>query len=140
MSAAVQKTFTPLTHLSPGIIHRRKELTRSQWLLKQAFLRKCARVRTLAERLKENAARGDAKAIIEDVIECERSGKFRQKQALLRFVKDIIHSLRLSTVERQSRGMRWHKSSKRIFAVLRKFGGARTHRFLHETLQAPDTS
>jgi len=119
------------------LAQRVKELTRSQWLLRQSFLRKCARVRGLSERLKENAARGDARAIIEDVIECERSGKFKQKRALLHFVRDMLHSLRLSGVARQARGMRWHKSSKRIFAVLRKFGGARTQRFLHETLQAP---
>jgi len=78
------------------LAQRVKELTRSQWLLRQLFLRKCARVRGLSERLKENAARGDARAIIEDVIECERSGKFKQKRALLHFVRDMLHSLRLS--------------------------------------------
>ena len=36
--------------------------------------------------------------------------------------------------------MRWHTTSKRIFAVLLKQGGPKTWRFLHETLEAPAES
>jgi hypothetical protein len=36
--------------------------------------------------------------------------------------------------------MRWHDTSKRIFAVLLKQGGPKTWRFLHETLEAPAES
>ena len=36
--------------------------------------------------------------------------------------------------------MRWHETSKRIFAVLLKQGGPKTWRFLHETLEAPAQS
>jgi hypothetical protein len=36
--------------------------------------------------------------------------------------------------------MRWHETSKRIFAVLLKQGGPKTWRFLHETLEAPAES
>ena len=36
--------------------------------------------------------------------------------------------------------MRWHESSKAIFAVLLKQGGPKTWRFLHETLEAPAES
>ena len=114
------------------------KLKRAFWLLRQSFLRKCTRVRQMVGRLKENATRGNVKALVDDLIYCERQGKFAQRQPLFNFIRDLIHCLRLSSVQRQSRQMRWSKSTKRIFGVLRKFGGARTHRFLHETLQAPD--
>ena len=114
------------------------KLKRAFWLLRQSFLRKCTRVRQMVGRLEENATRGNVKALVDDLIYCERQGKFAQRQPLFNFIRDLIHCLRLSSVQRQSRQMRWSKSTKRIFGVLRKFGGARTHRFLHETLQAPD--
>ena len=51
-------------------------------------------------------------------------------------------ALRLREGDRgkHSRGMRWHATSKRIFAVLLKQGGPKTWRFLHETLESPAES
>jgi len=117
-----------------------RQLKSTVFLLRQSYTRKCARVRKLTERLKEFAFRGDVKAIVDDVIAIEKAGKFEQRAGLLNMVRDMLHSLRLrdGAEGTHSKGMRWHQSTKRIFAVLRKYGGAKVHRFLHETLEAPD--
>ena len=76
--------------------------------------------------------------MINDIIAIERAGKFDQRATLMHFVRDMIHSLKLRNGAhgKRSRNMRWHTSSKRIFAVLRKFGGPKTTRFIHETLES----
>ena len=51
-----------------------------------------------------------------------------------------VHRLRDGDRGKHSRNMRWHESSKAIFAVLLKQGGPKTWRFLHETLEAPAES
>ena len=75
--------------------------------------------------------------MIHDIIAIEKSGKFEQRVALLHFVRDMLHALKLRDGPdgKRSRNMRWHTSSKRIFAVLRKYGGPKTARFMHETLE-----
>ena len=52
----------------------------------------------------------------------------------------MLHALKLRDGPdgKRSRNMRWHASSKRIFAVLRKYGGPKTVRFMHETLETAD--
>ena len=69
-------------------------LRRNIWLLRQSYLKKAARVRTLLERLDEQRLRGDTKALIEDIIAIERAGKFKQRQTLFHFLRDLVHSLR----------------------------------------------
>ena len=69
-------------------------LRRNIWLLRQSYLRKAARVRTLLERLDEQRLRGNTKALIEDIIAIERAGKFKQRQTLFHFLRDLVHSLR----------------------------------------------
>ena len=109
------------------------------WRLRAAYLSKCTRVRKLQERLDEFAGRGDVKAIISDIVKVERAGKWQQRPALFSFIRDLIHafSLRDGAEGKRSANMRWATSSKRIFAVMRKYGGPRTTRFWHETLEAP---
>ena len=111
-------------------------------LLNLAYVRKCTRVRTLREKLSEHTMRGDAKAIVQDVIALEQSGQFDERCELRSFVKDLIHSLRLrkGTRGERSRGMRWSKASRRIFAIMRKLGGPRTLRFFRATLEAASDS
>ena len=100
--------------------------------------RKCSRVTNLLGRLKASAVEGDARAMIEDIIAIHRTGKFQQRVALFHFLRDLVHSLRLrdGAQGKRSKGMRWHTSTKRIFATLRTYGGPKTTRFLHETLEA----
>ena len=116
------------------------QLNSTVFLLQQSYSRKCRRVQTLLQRLKGFAVEGDAKGMINDIIAIERSGKFEQRVALLNFVRDMLHALKLrdGAHGKRSRNMRWHTSSKRIFAVLRKYGGPKTTRFMHETLEACD--
>ena len=104
------------------------ELKRSVWLLRQNYLRKAARVRKLMERLDETTVRGDTKALISDIISIEKAGKFKQRATLFHFLKDLVHSLKLRDEDRgrHSSDIRWHESSKRIFAVLLKQGGPKT--------------
>ena len=103
----------------------------------QNYRRKCTRVQSLLKRLEAFAVEGDAKGMIEDIIAIERAGKFEQRVALLHFVRDMLHALKLrdGPEGKRSRNMQWHASSKRIFAVLRKYGGPKTTRFMHETLE-----
>ena len=119
-----------------------RALKKTVWLLRANYLRKCARVRKLDERLGEYASRGDVKALISDVVAIERDGKWEQRPELFQFVRDVIHAYKLrdGAEGKHSKGMRWHTASKRIFCVLRKYGGPRTQRFLHETLEAPADS
>jgi hypothetical protein len=93
---------------------------------------------TTASWLQLEEAEVDAKAMINDIITIERAGKFEQRATLMHFVRDMLHSLKLrdGAHGKRSRNMRWHTSSKRIFAVLRKFGGPKTTRFIHETLES----
>ena len=115
-----------------------KQLNSAVFLLQQNYRRKCQRVKTLLQRLEGFAVEGDAKAMINDIIAIERAGKFEQRATLMHFVRDMLHSLKLrdGAHGKRSRNMRWHTSSKRIFAVLRKFGGPKTTRFIHETLES----
>jgi hypothetical protein len=69
-------------------------LRRQVWLLRQNYLRKAARVRSLLERLEEQRVRGDTKALVDDIIAIERAGKFKQRQTLFNFLRDLVHSLR----------------------------------------------
>jgi hypothetical protein len=48
----------------------------------------------LLERLDEQRLRGNTKALIEDIIAIERAGKFKQRQTLFHFLRDLVHSLR----------------------------------------------
>ena len=115
-----------------------KQLKSAVFLLQQSYRRKCQRVTTLLQRLERFAVEGDAKAMIHDIIAIERAGKFEQRATLMHFVRDMLHSLKLrdGAHGKRSRNMRWHTTSKRIFAVLRKFGGPKTTRFIHETLES----
>ena len=119
-----------------------RELKSAVWLMRANYLRKCARVRKLEERLDEFASRGDVKALISDVISIERAGKWKERPALFEFIRDLVRSYKLrdGAEGKHSKGMRWHTASKRIFCVLRKYGGPRTLRFLHETLETPAES
>ena len=103
---------------------------------------KCRRVRSLKERLEELSVRGDAKVLIENIIACEKSGKFKQRATLYNFISDMVRSLKNRTDERgaHSRANRWHESSKRVFGALQEMGGPKVLRFLHETLEAPADS
>lgn len=64
------------------------------WLMRQSYLRKAARVRQLKERLNEQTLRGDVKALVADIIAIDKAGKFKQRQTLLHFLRDLVHSLR----------------------------------------------
>eukprot|EP00966_Prymnesium_polylepis_P095617 2215274-Prymnesium_polylepis.1 len=89
----------------------------------QDLLRKTNRVRALKARLEELQVRGDAKALIEDIIAVERNGKLAQRKELLNFIRDLIKSLKLGDGAhggRRSKNMRWHESTKRIFDVILK--------------------
>ena len=83
--------------------------------------------------------RGDAKLLIENIIACEKAGKFKQRATLYNFISDMVRSLKNRTDERgaHSRANRWHESSKRVFGALQEMGGPKVLRFLHETLEAP---
>ena len=117
-----------------------RELKSALWLLTQKYTRKCKRVERLEARLRRYANHGDVKALVDDILEIENEGKWESSKTLLRFVKDLVHSYRLrdGAEGARSANMRWGKSSKRIFAVLRKYGGPRTLRFIRENLEAPN--
>ena len=86
--------------------------------------------------------RGDAKVLIENIIACEKAGKFKERATLYNFISNLVKSLKLRDDAHgtRSRAMRWDESSKRIYATLKEMGGPKVLRFLHETLEAPAES
>jgi hypothetical protein len=59
-------------------------------------------------------------------------------QVLLNFIKDIVHATRLEKQDgTASKQMRWHESSKRMLAALKKFGGPRSFRLIRLNFAAP---
>lgn len=58
-----------------ALANKVRELKGRNFLLSQSYLRKAARVAGLKERLHEFGVRGDAKALIDDVITLERDGE-----------------------------------------------------------------
>lgn len=96
----------------------------------------------LQERLEELTVRGDAKVLIENIIACEKAGKFKERATLYNFISNLVKSLKMREGARgtHSRAMRWHESSKRVFAALKEMGGPKVLRFLHETLESPAES
>ena len=103
---------------------------------------KCRRVRSLTERLSELTVRGDTKVLIDNIIACEKAGKFKARATLYNFIADLVRSLKLRADERgaNSRANRWHESSMRVYATLKEMGGPKVIRFLHETLESPSES
>lgn len=97
-----------------------------------------AKVRTWRDRAREGALRGDLKKVVDDLTAAFDAGKFTEKRALWNFLKDIVHSVHIGNDDgSRSRGMRWSSSTHRIFAVLRKVGGPRTHKFLYDNVGGP---
>ena len=125
-----------------ALVAQNRELKRRMWLLQQNYLRKAARVRSLLGRLKETAVRGDTKALVDDIVRIEAAGKWAQRATLFNFLKDLVGSLAKREDARgvHSRGMRWHASTKRVFATLLVQGGPKVLRFMHETLETPALS
>jgi hypothetical protein len=109
-----------------------------EWQLRRKLVAAAARMRSLSERVQENARRGDINALVADIDKCERQGKWEQRHVLFDFLRDIIHSVALTDSEsgQRSRNMRWHESTSRVFAVLKMIGGPKVNRFMHETLES----
>ena len=60
---------------------------------------------------------------------------------LLNFIKDIVHATRLEKEDgTASKQMKWHESSKRMLAALKKFGGPRSFRLVRLNFAAPSES
>jgi hypothetical protein len=83
--------------------------------------------RSLIERLEERALTGDLAGLAADLQYCQANDKLNGRAVMVSFITDIVKSWRLGA---GSKGMRWHESSKRLFAVLTKFGGPRSVRLL----------
>ncbi len=63
-------------------------------------------------RLDEQRLRGDTKALIEDIIAIERADKFKQRQTLFHFLRDLVHSLRWhDVIARQTAASRLPQAS-----------------------------
>ena len=81
---------------------------------------------------------GSVSKLIADLRHCDESGKFDDRAALLGMLMDMVRSLRLETADGHgSRGMRWHESTKRIFSLLNKYGGPRSHHLLKANTAGP---
>ena len=102
------------------LLRVRRELTRSR-----------ASVITLERRLEERALTGDLASIAVDLQYLQTKDKLNGKAVAIKFVKDLVHQMRLG---KSSRNMRWAESSKRLMAVLKKWGGPRSLRLLRENV------
>ena len=107
-------------HQSFQLLQVRKALTCSR-----------ASVITLERRLEERALTGDLASIAVDLQYLQTKDKLNGKAVAIKFVKDLVHQMRLG---KSSRNMRWAESSKRLMAVLKKWGGPRSLRLLRENV------
>ena len=101
-----------------------------------------ARVRSLAERLGELSARGEIKQLFDNILRCERAGKFEERKVLFDFISDMVRSLVLTDTAtgRRSRNMRWSETTLKVFASIKIVGGPRLICFFGATLEAPSAA
>ena len=61
-------------------------------------------------RLEEMTVRGDTKSLIDNIIACEKAGKFKERTTLFAFISDLVRSLKLrkGARGRHSNNNRWH--------------------------------
>ena len=113
-------------------------LQKSSWVLRQSFMRKTQQLRSIREDLEESALRGDTKRLIRNITKFAKEGKGEYRSALLPFVCDLMESAarRDAVTGHGSKGMRWRKTSKQLFAVIKLKGGESLIRFFRETAGA----
>ena len=134
-SAKASRTRIDRLPTVPAIISVARAATKrcrtAEWglmLARCALARSQKQVRSMRERMEASIISGDLRTFAADVRFCVDNGKFEGREPLLSFIKDVVHDLRLQSDEgKHSRGMRWHESTKRLLAVLKKFGGPRSH-------------
>ena len=96
--------------------------------------RSTARERSMKERLEAQLLTGDLAGLAADLRYCQEHDRFKGKAVALNFLKDVVHSIRLGS---SNRNMRWHESTKRLNGVLKNFGGPRSQRLLRLNVGAP---
>lgn len=85
------------------------------------------------EKVKESAARGQVRQITDDSIKAYDNGSLKGKETLVNFVSDIARNL----VAKGKGGRRLHGSTKRVFEVVKQWGGPRTHQFIIANFEGP---
>ena len=114
-------------------------LERKLWLARRNLMRQSARNRSLKEELEQQALRGDVRGLVASLNSIIKSGKDEAKPALLPFLCDLAKSasLRDADTGHGSRAMRWHETSKKIFAFMQVKGKGGLIRMLRATADAP---
>ena len=113
------------------------ELRQENFCLRRDFARTKIRSKALSQKMKESAIRGAMGKIVEDLIGAYDGGKLAGKESLLTFFADIARNLRIEKKDgSKNRRNRWSESTHRIYQVLMKFGGPRSHVFIRKSVWA----
>ena len=114
-------------------------------LMRLRALSKLARCRQRTEkaedRLRELSKAGNLSAIVKDLHACHDKGSFEDKAAALNFIRDLVrHAKNCDESGKPSHGTVYSEETHRIFCLLRKFGGPRTHFALKANIGGPHVS
>lgn len=116
-----------------------RELKRKQFLLVSSLTAQRARTLSWRLRAREGANRGDVRRVTDELTRAYNDGKFTGKKALWNFLSDLIHCTAAEPRKDGRRAaVRYHGSTHKFFAVLRKLGGPRTQRFITANFGGPD--
>ena len=101
-------------------------------LMRMRAMSKLAASRVRAQRaegrLEELCDAGNLSAVVRDLHACHDSGAFDDNQAALNFIKDLAqHARNRNSGGSGGTGTRYSESTKRIFGLIDKLGGPKTH-------------
>ncbi len=106
--------------------HEAERLMRMRAMSKLAASR--VRAQRAEDRLKELCDAGNLSAVVRDLHACYDSGAFDDNEAALNFIKDLVQYANNRNDDGSGgTGTRYSESTKRIFGLIDKLGGPKTH-------------
>lgn len=119
------------TELAQSQAQELRSLKKQQFFLVSKLAASQASRMSWKARCRNAAGRGDVRRVTDELTKAYEDGKFEGKTALWNFLSDLIHCAASEPDKNGRRAtIRYHGSTHRFFAVLRKLGGPRTQRFI----------
>ena len=135
----VNVKYRASTDLAQQQARELREMKRKQFLLIASLAAQRARALSWRHRAREGAGRGDVRRVTDELTKADADGKFTGKKALWNFLTDLIHCAAAEPRKDGSRAaVRYHGTTHKFFAMLRKLGGPRTQRFITANFGGPD--
>ena len=93
------------------------------------------RSKSLRDRVREAANRGQIRQITDDLNKAYANGSLEGREVMLNFISDVARN-----ASRKDPGKRWHASTARVYQVLKIWGGPRCHLFMKANFDAPSST